>query len=75
MAETEGAARPHPTYVVLREATDGTWSLVGEVPRRPGLPARRSRAQAAEDALGRRPAPGERLAVIPHSEWRVALDW
>jgi hypothetical protein len=62
-------------YVVLREVVEGTWSLVGEVARRPGLPARRGRAQAVEDVLGRSPVKGERLAVIPRSEWRVGLDW
>jgi hypothetical protein len=75
MAETEKAARPHPTYVVLREIAAGTWLLVGEVARRPGLPARRGRAQAVEDVLGRPPVDGERLAVIPRSEWYVGLDW
>jgi hypothetical protein len=62
-------------YVVLREVAEGSWLLVGEVARRPGLPARRGRAQAAEEALGRPPVEGERLAVIPRSEWRVGLDW
>jgi hypothetical protein len=75
MAETNRAARPQPMYVVLREVTGGTWLLVGEVARHPGLPARRGRAQAVEDALGRPPVAGERLAVIPRSEWRVGLDW
>jgi hypothetical protein len=64
---------PRPT-VVLREAAKATWQLVGEVERRPGLPARRGRAKAVEDVLGRLPAEGERLAVIPRSEWRVGLD-
>ena len=75
MVETDGAARPQPMYVVLREVAEGSWLLVGEVTRRPGLPARRGRAQAAEEALGRPPVAGERVAVIPRSEWRVGLDW
>ncbi|MFI5896338.1 hypothetical protein ACIA5D_40190 [Actinoplanes sp. NPDC051513] len=64
-----------PTYVVLREVGDGTWQVVGEVARRPGMPARRGRARAVEDALGHPPAEGSRYAVVPRSEWRVALDW
>ncbi|WP_433290880.1 hypothetical protein ACQP2F_24045 [Actinoplanes sp. CA-030573] len=62
-------------YVVFQETAAGTWQLIGEVARRPGLPARRGRAQAVEDALGRAPRDGERYAVIPRSEWRVGLDW
>ncbi|GAB1689709.1 hypothetical protein KRM28CT15_15120 [Krasilnikovia sp. M28-CT-15] len=75
MADTGRVARPQSMYVVLREVAEGSWLLVGEVARRPGLPARRGRAQAAEDALGRPPMEGERLAVIPRSEWCVGLDW
>jgi hypothetical protein len=73
MAETQDA-RPRPTYIVLREIAQDTWRVVGEVARRPGLPARRGRAAAVEDALGRAPADGERFAVIPRSEWLVGLD-
>jgi hypothetical protein len=62
-------------YVVLREAGEGTWQVVGEVSRRPGLPARRGRAAAVEDALGHPPPEGVRFAVLPLSEWRVGLDW
>ena len=68
-------ARLRPAYIVLREVAENTWRVIGEVERRPGLPARRGRAKAVEDALGRAPAEGERLAVIPRSEWRVGLDW
>jgi len=75
MTATRKDQKPRPAYVVLREVADGTWQMVGEVDRRPGLPARRGRAKAAEDALGRPPAEGERLAVLPRSEWRVGLDW
>ncbi|MBU2664845.1 hypothetical protein KOI35_15185 [Actinoplanes bogorensis] len=62
-------------YVVLEETSDGAWRFVGEVARRPGLPARRGRAQAVHDLLGAAPAEGRRYAVIPRSEWRVGLDW
>ncbi|MBM2620684.1 hypothetical protein JIG36_34805 [Actinoplanes sp. LDG1-06] len=72
MAETVPA---RPAYVVLRETGPGAWEEVGEVARRPGLPARRGRAQAVEDVLGHPPGDGERYAVVPRSEWRVALDW
>jgi len=75
VAKTPDDARPRPAYVVLREVAKDTWQVVGEVERRPGLPARRGRAKAVEDALGRPPSEGERFAAIPRSEWRVGLDW
>jgi hypothetical protein len=59
-------------YVVLREAGGGHWVVVGDVDRRPGLTARRSRVQAVKDAIGRRPAEGEVYAALPRSEWRAA---
>jgi hypothetical protein len=62
------------TYVVLQQAASGDWRMVGEIARRPGLPARKSRAQAVRDVLGREPEPGDVFAVVPRSEWRVALD-
>lgn len=61
-------------YVVLQQLDDDEWRLVGEVDRRPGLPARRSRAQAVRDVLGREPADDEVFAVLPRSEWRLGLD-
>lgn len=61
-------------YVVLRRVGDDEWRVLGEVARRPGLPARRSRVQAVRDALGREPADGEAFAVLPRSEWRLSLD-
>ena len=75
MTAVQKDTRPRPAYIVLREIAEDTWQVVGEVQRRPGLPARRGRAKAVEDVLGRSPADGERLAVIPRSEWRVGLDW
>jgi hypothetical protein len=62
------------SYVVFRQTGDGEWRIVGEVARPPGLPARRGRAQAVRDALGREPESGETFAVLPRSEWRNALD-
>jgi len=61
-------------YVVFQETASGDWRLVGEIGRRPGLPARRSRAQAVRDVLGREPGPRESFAVLPRSEWRLSLE-
>ncbi len=63
-----------PGFVVLRQLDDDTWQLIGEVPRRAGLPARKARAQAIADATGEDPAPGDRYAAVLRSEWRIALD-
>jgi hypothetical protein len=69
----EGAGTPGTGgYVVLREAGDGHWEIIGDVNRRPGLTARSSRVQAVKDAIGREPAEGEAYAALPRSEWRVA---
>ena len=65
---------PHGGYVVLQQVRGDTWRVVGEVDRRPGLPARKSRAQAVRDAIGREVKEGEVFAVLPRSEWRNALD-
>jgi hypothetical protein len=64
----------HGGYVVLQRTGADTWRLVGEADRRPGLPARKSRADAVRSVLGREPADDEVFAVLPRSEWRVALD-
>jgi hypothetical protein len=64
----------HGGYVVFREEPDGSWRVLGEIARRPGLPARKSRGQAVRDVLGREPEPGEKFSVLPRSEWRNALD-
>jgi hypothetical protein len=60
-------------YVVFQKRGDD-WRVIAEVGRRPGLPARASRARAIRDALGREPAEGETFAVLLRSEWRLALD-
>ncbi len=60
-------------YVVLQKLGDDDWRLLGDVDRRPGLPARKSRAGAVVDVLGREPADGEVFAVLPRSEWRLSL--
>ena len=61
-------------YFVFRQVGKGDWRIVGEVARRPGLPARKSRTQAVRDALGREPKASETFAVLQRSEWRNALD-
>jgi hypothetical protein len=61
-------------YVVLKRVRADDWRVLGEVDRQPGLPARRSRAQAIRDVLGREPTPQEVFAVLPRSEWRLSLD-
>jgi hypothetical protein len=64
----------HGGYVVLQQIGPDKWRLLGEASRRPGLPARKSRAQALRDLIGREPEDGEIFAVVPRSEWRVGLD-
>jgi hypothetical protein len=61
-------------YVVLQQLKSEEWRVLGEVGRRPGLPARKSRAQAVRDVLGREPRDGETFAVLPRSEWHLGLD-
>ena len=62
------------SYVVLQRISETDWKMLGEVARRPGLPARKSRAQALRDVLGREPEGGETYVVLPRSEWRLGLD-
>ena len=59
--------------MVLQQLRPDEWRVIGEVGRRPGLPARRSRSQAIRDILGREPRADERFAVLPRSEWRLSL--
>lgn len=61
-------------YVVLQQLGEKDWRLIGEAARRPGLTARKSRAQAIRDVLGREPFDNEVFAVILRSEWRLSLD-
>lgn len=68
------SAPAHGGYVVFQQVGHEEWRLVGEVARRPGLPARRSRGQALRDAIGREPGRDEVFAVLPRSEWRNGLD-
>lgn len=64
----------HGGYVVLQHVGGDEWRMVGEMDRRPGLPARKSRRQAVRDAIGREPGENEVFAVVPRSEWRNGLD-
>jgi hypothetical protein len=61
-------------YVVLQQVGADEWRVAGEAARRPGLPARKSRAQAIRDVLGREPNDDETFAVLPRSEWELGLD-
>jgi hypothetical protein len=64
-----------PAFVVLRRLDGVRWELLGEVPRRRGLPARAARTQAILDATGGKARAGEEYAAVLRSEWRVSLDW
>jgi len=64
-----------PAFVVLRQVGKGTWELLGEVPRKQGLPARGARRQAVLDATDGSAKRGEVYAAVLRSEWRIALDW
>ena len=66
--------KPRPMFVVLCQVADGRYDLVGEVARRPGLPARAARAQAVADATGGKPREDEVYAAILRSEWRIAFE-
>ena len=67
--------QPAPGFVVLRKVGDDRWRMLGEVPRRRGLPARAARSQAIMDATGGKAKAGETYAAVLRSEWRVSLDW
>jgi hypothetical protein len=64
-----------PGFVVLRQVGTDTWELLGEVPRRRGLPARAARTQAVLDATNGAASSGEVYAAVLRSEWRISLDW
>jgi hypothetical protein len=68
------SAPSHGGYVVFQQVQGEEWRLLGEIDRRPRLPARKSRAQAVRDVIGREPNDGEVFAVLPRSEWRNGLD-
>jgi hypothetical protein len=74
LRRSELSTPTHGGYVVLQRVRGAEWRLIGEVDRRPGLPARKSRGQAVRDVIGREANDGEVFAVLPRSEWRNGLD-
>jgi len=64
-----------PGFVVLRQVGNDKWQLLGEVPRKRGLPARAARTQAILDATDGTAKGTEVYAAVLRSEWRIALDW
>ena len=64
-----------PSFVVLRRMPSGKWALLGEVPRKRGIPARAARTQAILDATGGKAKLGDTYAAVLRSEWRIAQDW
>ena len=75
MTESRTRKPPAPGFVVLKEIRTGTWELLGEVPRKRGLPARAARSHAILDATSGAARKGEVYAAVLRSEWRVAMDW
>ena len=63
------------SFVAMRQVGTDEWQLLGEVPRKRGLPARAARTQAILDATGGSAHRGEVYAAVLRSEWRIALDW
>jgi hypothetical protein len=64
-----------PGFVVLHQVGSDTWQLLGEVPRKRGLPARAARTQAILAATDGSAKAGEVYAAVLRSERRVAMDW
>jgi hypothetical protein len=62
----------HPGYIVFRKVGDDLWQLLGEVDRKPGLPARRSRVQAVDELTGGAARDDEEYRVVLRSEWNVS---
>ncbi len=60
--------------MVLRRIEGAMWEVVGEAERRPGLTARKARAQAVQDATAGSARPGETYAAVLRSEWAIAMD-
>ena len=63
------------SFVAMRQVGTDEWQLLGEVPRKRGVPARAARTQAILDATGGSARGGEVYAAVLRSEWRIALDW
>ena len=71
----EAESVPGAAYLVFQQQSDGSWKMLGEVKRKPGLPARKARTQAILDATNGRANSAETYAAIIRSEWKVSLDW
>lgn len=63
-----------PGFVVFRQAGKSLWEIVGEADRKPGLTARRARAQAIQDATRGKAKPSEVYRVVLRSEWAIGAD-
>jgi hypothetical protein len=74
VAAVMAASAERPSYVVLRLVEKDTWRVVGEVERRPGLTAKRARAQAILDATGGKAKAGDTYRAVLRSEWRIAAE-
>lgn len=72
MTEPGRSQRSAGAFVVLQEVGDGTWRVVGEADRKPGLRAEAARAQAVQDVTSGTAGVGEVYAVVLRSEWRMA---
>ena len=66
---------PRPGFVVLHEVAPGTWEVLGEVERRPGLPGRAARTAAIREATGGDARGEERYAALLRSEWNLSQNW
>lgn len=75
MTDTVKLKPSAPGFVVLHELGGDKWELLGEVPRKQGVPARVARTQAILDATEGSARSGEVYAAVLRSEWRIALDW
>jgi hypothetical protein len=62
----------HPGYIVFRKVGDDLWQLVGEIDRKPGLPARKSRIQAVDEITGGAARDDEEYRVVLRSEWNIS---
>ena len=60
--------------MVLRQVGKGTWRVVGEVDRQPGLTARAARARAIQNATGGRAKASEVYRAVLRSEWPIAAE-
>jgi hypothetical protein len=72
---TKGKQASAPGFVVLHQLPEGQWRMLGEVPRKRGLPARAARSREIFDAIKGAAKAGEVYAAVLSSEWCIAMDW